>query len=110
LSFGLLLFTAASQRSVPRAIKIWIENAHARNCVQGQVRLSSCGTNRLDRRPVINTVRLPEVLADVGVKPRDAMLRIRVDDPGAGTRAATVRKNLEAIVKRSFDQVAWHRS
>jgi hypothetical protein len=36
------------------------------------------------------------------------MLGIRVDDAEAGTRAATIQKHLEAIMKRSFDQVAWH--
>src|SRR5437016_9320192 len=62
----------------------------------------------LGRRPVIDAEGALAIGRDVGMQPRNTVLRVVVDDLAAKTRAALVLRDAEAVRKLSLDQVTRH--
>ena len=90
-------------------VEVRFQDADFGNFLNWQLVAVGCAANGFRRRAVVNTVAAALVRTDIGLKPRDAFLIVAFHHGQAGARAVGVDRDLQAVGKRSFDQVAGNR-
>src|SRR3569832_1522816 len=88
--------------------EIGIENADARNAVNGQIVLCGGASDRFGRWRIVDAEGLLSIVTDVRMNPRHIVFTVAQHDRPASCGAFVVTGKLQTLRKSSFNQIARH--